>query len=162
MPTSSWPRPGPTNWTNRVRSSTFEVQQMRINRFEDIQAWQEARALCKKVYSLSRSGRFAKDFALRDQTRRAVASIMANIAEGFDSRSNPEFIQFLYYSLRSASELQSHLYIALDQDYVTRLRFMEVYEQAGKIKGMVFRFIEYLRSHQKPRTSNLERSQVSR
>jgi four helix bundle protein len=91
---------------------------MKITRFEDIQAWQAARELCKSVYRLSGDDRFSRDFGLRDQTRRAGVSIMANIAEGFDSHSNPEFIQFLYYALRSASELQSHFYIAQDQDYV--------------------------------------------
>lgn len=84
---------------------------MGISRFEDIQAWQMARELCKIVYMLSSDDKFSRDFGLRDQTRRAAVSIMANIAEGFDTHSNAEFIQFLYYALRSASELQSHLYI---------------------------------------------------
>jgi four helix bundle protein len=50
---------------------------------------------------------------------------MANIAEGFDSRSNSEFIQFLYYALRSASELQSHIYIAQDQHYISETELLE-------------------------------------
>jgi four helix bundle protein len=75
---------------------------------------------------------------------------MANIAEGFDSRSNSEFIQFLYYALRSASELQSHFYVALDQSYLTEPKFGEIYEQTGKAKSMIFRFIDYLRTHDRP------------
>ena len=75
---------------------------------------------------------------------------MANIAEGFDSRSNSEFIQFLYYALRSASELQSHFYVALDQSYLTESKFREIYEQTGKAKSMIFRFTDYLRTHEKP------------
>jgi four helix bundle protein len=75
---------------------------------------------------------------------------MANIAEGFDSRSNSEFIQFLYYALRSASELQSHFYVALDQNYLLDSQFTETYEEAGKVKSMIFRFIDYLRTHEKP------------
>lgn len=74
---------------------------------------------------------------------------MANISEGFDSYSNPEFIQFLYYALRSASELQSHFYIAQDQGYVTQSQFAEAYEEASKVKSMIFGFIDYLRTHKK-------------
>jgi four helix bundle protein len=88
--------------------------------------------------------------------RRAAASIMANVAEGFDSHSNLEFVQFLYYSLRSASELQSHLYIAHDQGYLTDAQFKELYEDASRVKRVIFRFVEYLRTHKKLRTSNLD------
>ena len=122
---------------------------MRISRFEDIQAWLQARELCGTVYRLSGEEKFAKDYALRDQGRRAAISIMANIAEGFDSQSNPEFIQFLHYSLRSASELQSHLYIAQDQGYVSKEQFCETYEQTVKVKSLILGFIKYLRSHKK-------------
>jgi four helix bundle protein len=123
---------------------------MTITRFEDINAWQAARELCQVVYRLTGSGQFRRDFALVDQARRAAVSIMANIAEGFDSRSNSEFIQFLYYALRSASELQSHFYVALDQNYLPESEFNETFEKAGKVKGMIFRFIEYLRTHDRP------------
>lgn len=134
-----------------VRSSRFEVRKfVPITRFEDIQAWQAARDLCKAVYRLSGDKKFVKDFGLRDQTRRAAISIMANISEGFDSRSNSEFIQFLYYALRSASELQSHFYIAQDQGYVSSSQFGEVYGQASQVKSMIFGFIDYLRAHSKP------------
>ena len=133
---------------------------MGIRRFEDIEAWQCARKLCKAVYQLTADEKFARDYGLRDQARKTAVSIMANIAEGFDSRSNPEFIQFLYYSLRSASELQSHLYIAKDQGYIAESQFARVYKEGSKVKGMIFRFIAYLRTHDKPvskpRTSNVE------
>ena len=129
---------------------------MKICRFEDIQAWQAARELCRVVYELTGESQFSKDFGLRDQARRAAVSIMANISEGFDCNSNQEFIQFLYYALRSASELQSHLYVAQDQGYVTRSQFDEVYEGAGKVKRMIFGFIDYLRDHKKHSTMNLE------
>ena len=123
---------------------------MGISRFEDIQAWQFARELCKMIYQLTGDEKFHRDFGLRDQARRAAVSVMANIAEGFDSHSNPEFVQFLYYALRSASELQSHLYIAQDQGYVSESQFVEAYEEASRVKSMIFRFIDYLRTHDKP------------
>jgi four helix bundle protein len=71
------------------------------------------------VYRLTGNEKFSRDFGLRDQARRAAASLMANIAEGFDSRSNSEFIQILYCALMSASELHNHFYIAQDQGYVS-------------------------------------------
>ena len=74
---------------------------------------------------------------------------MANIAEGFDSHSNREFVQFLYYALRSGSELQSHCYVALDQGYVSESQFAEQYKEAGKVKSLIFGFIDYLRTHKK-------------
>ena len=123
---------------------------MTITRFEDIHAWQAARELCKIVYRLTKNEKFSRDFGLVDQARRAAVSVMANLAEGFDSRSNSEFIQFLYYALRSASELQSHFYVALDQSYVIESQFAEIYEGTNKAKSMIFRFIEYLRTHDKP------------
>lgn len=129
---------------------------MKICRFEDIQAWQAARELCRVVYELSGQAQFAKDFGLRDQARRAAVSIMANISEGFDCNSNQEFIQFLYYALRSSSELQSHFYVAKDQGYVMQLEFDEVYEGASKVKRMIVPFIDYLRDHKKRATVNLE------
>lgn len=123
---------------------------MKITRFEDIHAWQGARELCKTVYNLTMNEKVARDFGLVDQARRAAVSVMANIAEGFDSRSNVEFIRFLYYALRSASELQSHFYVALDQNYVTESQFNETYEETRNVKSMIFRFIEYLRTHDRP------------
>ena len=85
---------------------------MTVTRFEDIHACQAARD-SKVVYRLTSNEKFSRVFGLVDQARRAAVSVMANIAEGLDSRSNSEFIQFLYYALRSASELQSHFYVAL-------------------------------------------------
>lgn len=136
---------------------------MGIKRFEDIEAWQHARKLCQAVYQLTSDDKFHRDYALREQARKAATSVMANIAEGFDSRSNTEFIQFLYYALRSASELQSHFYVAMDQEYLSKSQFDQVYRSTGRVKGMIFKFIEYLRKHEKrrtphppPRTSDLE------
>jgi four helix bundle protein len=91
----------------------------KIERFEDIEAWKEARKLSAETYAATRSRMFRADRSLADQIRRSSVSIMANIVEGFDSESNREFLKFLAYALRSASELQSHLYVALDQAYIS-------------------------------------------
>ncbi len=108
-----------------------------IKRFEDIQAWQEARKLVKMIYSLTREGDFSKDFGLRDQIQRASVSVMANIAEGFDCESNAEFARFLGFARRSAVEVQSLLYAALDIGYIDETQFREYYEQAQKTKALV-------------------------
>ena len=118
---------------------------MRIERFEDIQGWKAARVLANMVYNSSDDGAFARDFGLRDQVRRAAGSIMHNIAEGFDAGSDAEFIRFLQYARRSASEVQSQLYIALDQRYITQDRFQRMYDQATSTKKLINGFIGYLK-----------------
>lgn len=122
----------------------------KIRRFEDIRAWQQARGMVKLVYEITREGRFSKDFGLRDQIRKAAGSAMHNIAEGFDAGSDPEFIRFLKYALRSCTEVQSQLYTALDQGYITEELFSRVYEKASKTRGHIFGFITYL-SKSKPK-----------
>jgi four helix bundle protein len=96
---------------------------MKITRFEDIEGSQLARELTRQVYAVVMRGMFAKDFGLRDQITLASGSAMHNIAEGFDGGSNAEFVKFLRYSQRSCSEVQSQLYIALDQSYITPEEF---------------------------------------
>lgn len=119
---------------------------MGIERFEDIQGWQKARDLVRLVYGASSQKPFARDFWLRDQIRDAAGSVMANIAEGFDAGSDAEFVRFLRYACRSASEVQSHLYIALDQKYVTQVQFEEIYQAAAEAKRLIGGFIRYLQS----------------
>jgi four helix bundle protein len=126
----------------------------KIERFEDIEAWKVAREMAKQVYGVTRSGEFARDFGLRDQVQRAAVSVMANIAEGFDSGSNNDFIRFLGYALRSATELQSHLYVALDDCYIDQAQFDTLFALTTKCKNLVSGFTRYLRSHAKSR--NLE------
>ena len=108
-----------------------------IQRFEDIQGWQEARILVKMIYSLTNKDSFSKDFGMRDQIRRASVSVMANIAEGFDCESKVEFARFLGIARRSAVEVQSILYAALDVEYINKDEFYRHYEQARKAKALV-------------------------
>ena len=82
----------------------------KIEKFEDIQAWQKARQLVTEVYKVTaESEGWRKDFSLRDQIKRASVSIMSNIAEGFCRQTDKEFVQFLYMAKGSASEVQSQL-----------------------------------------------------
>ena len=120
---------------------------MKIERFEDIKAWQEARELVKLVYrAINNNKMFGKDFRLVNQLQGSAVSTMANVAEGFARKSNKEFIQYLFISKSSAAEVQSHLYVALDQNYITEKDFNKIYEQAEIIAKMDSGFIKYLRS----------------
>jgi len=116
-----------------------------ITRFEDIEAWQIGRELKRKVYARSKVGEFARDFALKDQIRRAAISITANIAEGFERDGNREFGQFLSTSKGSCGELQDHLYTALDESYLTQAQFDELYQVAGETARKIGAFMSYLR-----------------
>ncbi|MBI1813934.1 MAG: four helix bundle protein [Deltaproteobacteria bacterium] len=120
-----------------------------IRRFEDIEAWQKARELTRAVYALSAEGRFAKDFALRDQMRRAAISIMSNIAEGFERSGSAEFGQFLAVAKGSTGEVEAQLYVALDQTYVSQEQFDRLSELCQSTKRLIAGFMKYLK------TSNL-------
>jgi len=119
---------------------------MKLSRFEDLDCWKEARNLVDRVYRVCSADGFNRDFSLTDQTKRAAISIMANIAEGFSRKGNREFIQFLFIAKSSAGELQSHLYVALDQGYMSKLQFDELYEDADKIQRQISNLIKYLNS----------------
>jgi len=123
---------------------------MKITRFEDIEAWQEARKLVNLVYQvINKNPEFKKDFRLVNQIQAAAVSSMSNISEGFCRRSNKEFIQYLYISKSSAAEVQSDLYVALDQNYITQEDFNKIYEQAEIVSKKDSGFIKYLDSQLK-------------
>jgi len=118
-----------------------------FQRFEDIKAWQKARELTKEIYLTTSDNLFAKDFGLRDQIRRASVSIMANIAEGFGRRTNKDFANFLVISHASAAETQSHLYIALDLNYISSEKFTELYQLLDEISRMTMALCQHLRKN---------------
>jgi four helix bundle protein len=129
---------------------------MKIERFEDIEAWRLARELTRKVYRLTKKTEFSKDYGLKRQIQEASGSSMHNIAEGFDSDTNAEFIRFLRYAKRSCTEVQSELYVALDEEYISAYEFKEVYEQAGRTRAAVHGFIKYLKKYEESKTTNHE------
>lgn len=118
---------------------------MRIDRFEDIEAWQLARKLTRKIYELTKKGNFTRYFGLKGQIQNAAGSSMHNIAEGFDSETNPEFVRFIRYAKRSCTEVQSELYVALDQQYITKDEFQDVCNHAGRTRATIRGFIKYLK-----------------
>ena len=116
-----------------------------IKNFEDLVAWQKARELAGNVYELARHDKFSRDFGLRDQIQRAASSVMHNIAEGFESGSDPEFVRFLKMARRSASEVQSQLYLALDVGYITEEERRKGYDLATEVKKLINGMMTYLR-----------------
>lgn len=117
-----------------------------ITRFEDLEIWQLARILCKKIYALTYKEPLASDFRLKDQMRGSSGSIMDNIAEGFDRGSRFEFINSLSISKGETGELKSQLYRSLDNTYISEAVFKELYEDADVLTKKTTNFITYLNS----------------
>lgn len=118
----------------------------KFNKFEEIQAWQKAKDLTLLIYKITSEEKFAKDFGLRDQIRRASVSIMANIAEGHGRRTNTEFANFLNIARGSAAEVQSHLHIAFGLNYINQKEFDELYQILTEISRMTLSLAQYLRT----------------
>jgi len=117
---------------------------MKIERFEDIETWKEARRLTQLVYRLTSKTTFQRDFGLTSQTQRAAVSVMNNIVEGFADGSTASFRQFLGYARRSSSEVQCCLYVARDLNYISEREFTETYRQAEAVRRMITAFMKYL------------------
>ena len=109
----------------------------KIVKFEDLIAWQKARALTTNVYRTTAAGPFSKDFGLREQIRRAAVSTMSNIAEGFERESAAEFSRFLSIAKASCAELRSQLYVALDVGYLTDDAFNVLIAQADEVARII-------------------------
>ncbi len=136
----------------------FLVSKMKIKRFEDLHCWEEARKLVNFVYrAIKESKDFQKDARLCGQITGAAVSSMSNIAEGFSRRPNNEFIQYLFISKSSATEVQSEAYGALDQRYIGEETFNHIYEQAERVSRLDSGLITYLLQNQsssKPKKPN--------
>ena len=116
-----------------------------INRYEEIAGWQKSRELTNFVYNLTQQDAFARDYGLKDQIRKAAVSVMSNIAEGFGRDSNKDFIRFLSISKASANEVQSQLYVALDQGYITSEQFDQGHRLCDETIRIIGGFIVYLK-----------------
>ena len=117
----------------------------KINKFEDIESWKRARRLTKEIYEVTAAGRFAHDFGLKDQIRRASVSILSNIAEGFERGGDKEFLQFLSLAKGSCGEARAQLYVALDQQYITNVQFDALSAAAMEVSQLLAGLMKYLR-----------------
>jgi len=116
-----------------------------LKRIEDLEVWQKARELTRPIYQSTRSGEFAQDFGLRDQIRRASVSVMSNIAEGFERGGNAEFIHFLTMAKGSAGEVESQLFVALDQHYLSEEEISRIRREIDSTKRLTGGLIRHLK-----------------
>ena len=115
-----------------------------IERFEDLDVWIRSRTLANLVYDLTEGEMFKRDFVLRDQIRRAVVSIMSNIAEGFESRTQVMFIEYLGRAKASAGETRAQLYLALDRKYIEQAKFDQAINEVQICSRQIASFVRYL------------------
>jgi four helix bundle protein len=108
-----------------------------VERFEDLIAWQKARAFTKNVYVVTRQDPFCRDFGLAGQIQRASVSTMSNIAEGVERYGPNELAHFLSHAKGSNGEARSQLYVALDVGYITQSQFDDLYGQANEVGRLV-------------------------
>ena len=119
---------------------------MKIERFEDLEIWKDARELCKCVFKITSEEPFSKDYKFRDQIRSSSGSVMDNIAEGFGRGGNKEFINFLSIAKGSNDETRSQSYRAFDYGYISEEKLNDLLEQTEKISKKTSSFIKYLKS----------------
>ena len=127
----------------KVLCSKFKVEIVKIEKFEDIGSWREARNLVSDVYAVLGS---CKDYGFKDQMQRAAISTMSNIAEGFDRGTNKEFVQFLVIARGSVSEVKSLCYAALDLGYLSESSFADICKRCISLSNMINGFIRYLKN----------------
>ena len=115
-----------------------------FSRFEDIDAWKQARELNALIYELTSGDIYNNDKRLISQINGSAGSIMDNIAEGQGRGGNKEFIQFLWISKASSAELRSQLYRSLDHRFIDQNTFDKLYEMANTIEKMIKGLINHL------------------
>jgi four helix bundle protein len=115
-----------------------------IKRFEELESWKKARELTNKIYTVTEEGNFKRDFALKDQIRRASISVLSNIAEGFERGGDKEFLQFLAVAKGSCGEIRAQLYVALDRSYITPEVFQRLTTITTEIGRLLSGLMKYL------------------
>ncbi|OGF47420.1 MAG: four helix bundle protein [Candidatus Firestonebacteria bacterium RIFOXYC2_FULL_39_67] len=125
---------------------------MKVNTFEELDIYKRARELTKEIYTLTKYKEFSRDYGLKDQIQRSAVSIMSNIAEGFERKSNIEFMRFLFIAKDSCAEVRAQLTVALDQQYTDNTVYANLYADCKSISSMISSLIKYLSKSTKERT----------
>jgi len=118
---------------------------MSVSHYEDLEIWKSARTLTRAVYRETRRAPFCKDYGLVDQIRRSSVSVMSNIAEGYERDGNQELTQFLSIAKGSCGEVRCQLYVALDQEYISKTVFADLVDLSKKLSIMINNFMRYLK-----------------
>lgn len=117
---------------------------MKYKQFEDMPIWKEARRFVYEIYQICNPVSFKNDFDLMRQIRRASASVLLNIAEGFERKSNKDFARFINNAKASAGEARCGLYIALDAGYISEKLFNDFLDKTISISNQLSKFGKYL------------------
>ena len=127
---------------------------MKVENFEDLNIYKEAKELNKRIYDVTKEVKFARDFGLVDQIRRASVSVMSNIAEGFERGSNTEFVKFLFIAKGSSGEVRSQISVALEQKYIDDKVHNDIFDRCRRINGMISNLITYLNNSKLDKKKN--------
>lgn len=117
---------------------------MKIIKFEELNIWKLSLKITKSIYDLTSKKEFIREFALKDQIRRAVVSISSNIVEGFEKNNNNEFMRFLKIAKGSTGELRNQIYICRDINYISQKEFENLNEELESLASQIGAFIYYL------------------
>jgi len=112
---------------------------MKIEKFEDVIAWQKGKELTILVYKIFKN---CKDFSFKNQIERASVSIMNNIAEGFERKTNKELRNFLFIAKGSAGEVRSMLELGLELKYISKEDFEKMRDMSSEISKILSGFIK--------------------
>jgi four helix bundle protein len=113
------------------------VARAKVERFEDLIAWQKAREMTRAIYEATQRGSLASDFGLSRQLQRAAVSVMSNVAEGFERGGRAEFQHFLSTAKASCAETRSLLYVALDARYLDQDTFNRLLTAAEEVSRII-------------------------
>jgi four helix bundle protein len=128
-----------------VARKIYYKNKMKVEKFEDLEVWQEARELSKYIFTLTSKEPFSRDFKLRDQIHGSSGSIMDNIAEGFERDGRREFIQFLSIAKGSCGETRSQSYRAFDFKYINQDELNQLLECTVRLGKRIGSFMYYLK-----------------
>jgi len=117
----------------------------KVQKFEDLTIFQEARGLCKEVYAITKDGEFHKDSRFVQQIHASAGSVMDNIAEGFERDGNKEFINFLYIAKGSCGEVRSQIIRASDVGFIDNETAKRLYNDCLNLSKSIARFIKSLK-----------------
>lgn len=122
---------------------------MAFKQFEDLPIYQDSLMLVKEIYELTNKDKFCKDYSLKDQIRRAIISVISNIAEGFERDSKNEFIRFLLYSKGSIGEVRTQILISKELKYINEEYFNSINKKCISISKQIAKFINYLKNYKR-------------
>ncbi len=113
-----------------------------MGNFRELRVWQRSKDLAVYVYSVTGSGKFVKDFGLRDQIRRAAVSIASNIAEGDELNSNKQAVHFFFIAKGSTAEVLTQAIISHEIGYIDSHVASHIQEECDAISRMLAKLIQ--------------------